>query len=163
MKKTIISLSAIVLVCTSLHAGTPAIPRDPAIEQKVEATLSRLTLRQKAGQMVELVIDLFGKNDANGVFHIDKARTDSILRHYQIGSILNAPNTMAPTARQWQEYLRDIQESSMRIIGIPCLFGLDQNHGSTYTQGGTLFPLEHQCGSNIQPCYCSRLRGSDSL
>ena len=140
MKKTIISLSAIVLVCTSLHAGTPAIPRDPAIEQKVEATLSRLTLRQKAGQMVELVIDLFGKNDANGVFHIDKARTDSILRHYQIGSILNAPNTMAPTARQWQEYLRDIQESSMRIVGIPCLFGLDQNHGSTYTQGGTLFP-----------------------
>lgn len=24
--------------------------------------------------------------------------------------------------------------------GVPCLFGLDQNHGSTYTQGGTLFP-----------------------
>ena len=23
---------------------------------------------------------------------------------------------------------------------IPCVFGLDQNHGSTYTQGGTLFP-----------------------
>ena len=28
----------------------------------------------------------------------------------------------------------------MKRIGIPCVFGLDQNHGSTYTQGGTLFP-----------------------
>lgn len=140
MKHTILSLMALVLACTSVHAGTPAIYRDPAIEQKVEAMLSRLSLRQKAGQMVELVADLFGKNDAAGVFHIDKTRTDSILSRYQIGSILNAPNTTAPTARQWQEYLRDIQESSMRLIGIPCLYGLDQNHGSTYTQDGTLFP-----------------------
>ena len=28
----------------------------------------------------------------------------------------------------------------MKRIGIPCVFGLDQNHGSTYTQDGTLFP-----------------------
>lgn len=28
----------------------------------------------------------------------------------------------------------------MKRMGVPCIFGLDQNHGSTYTQGGTLFP-----------------------
>lgn len=28
----------------------------------------------------------------------------------------------------------------MREIGIPCIYGLDQNHGTTYTMGGTLFP-----------------------
>ncbi len=28
----------------------------------------------------------------------------------------------------------------MKRIGIPCVFGLDQNHGSTYTQDGTLYP-----------------------
>ena len=28
----------------------------------------------------------------------------------------------------------------MKRIGVPCVFGLDQNHGSTYTQDGTLFP-----------------------
>lgn len=127
------------LACT-MHASAYAIPRDGAIEAKVEKTLSKMTLRQKAGQMVELVTDLFGKNDANGVFHIDMALTDSLLAHYQIGSILNAPNTVAPTAQQWEEYMRDIQSSSMRNIGIPCVFGLDQNHGSTYTQGGTMFP-----------------------
>ena len=90
--------------------------------------------------MMELVNDLFGANDKNGVFYIDAHKTDSILSRYKIGSILNAPNTCAPTAKQWEKYIAQIQKISMKRIGIPCVFGLDQNHGSTYTQGGTLFP-----------------------
>ncbi|WP_308225424.1 glycoside hydrolase family 3 N-terminal domain-containing protein, partial [uncultured Prevotella sp.] len=78
--------------------------------------------------------------DKNGVFYIDEHKTDSILSRYKIGSILNAPNTCAPTAKQWEKYISQIQKISMKRIGIPCVFGLDQNHGSTYTQGGTLFP-----------------------
>lgn len=139
MKKTIFSLM-VLLALGSGRSAAQAIPKDDNLEGKVETTLHKLTLRQKAGQMVELVADLFGHNDAKGVFHIDKARTDSIFKRYQIGSILNAPNTMAPTAAQWQEIISDIQKSSMKNIGIPCIYGLDQNHGSTYTQGGTLFP-----------------------
>ena len=139
MKKIFFSLFMLLAFGGSLNAA-PLFPHDNNLEAKVEKTLSKLTLRQKAGQMVELVADLFGHNDAKGVFHIDKARTDSLLSRYQIGSILNAPNTMAPTAAQWQEIISDIQKSSMKNIGIPCLYGLDQNHGSTYTQGGTLFP-----------------------
>ncbi len=87
-----------------------------------------------------MVTDLFGANDKNGVFYIDEHKTDSILSRYKIGSILNAPNTCAPTAKQWEKYISQIQKISMKRIGIPCVFGLDQNHGSTYTQGGTLFP-----------------------
>lgn len=124
----------VLLALGSGHSAAQAIPKDDNLEGKVETTLHKLTLRQKAGQMVELVADLFGHNDAKGVFHIDKARTDSIFKRYQIGSILNAPNTMAPTAAQWQEIISDIQKSSMKNIGIPCIYGLDQNHGSTYTQ-----------------------------
>ena len=90
--------------------------------------------------MMELVTDLFGANDKNGVFYIDEHKTDSILSRYKIGSILNAPNTCAPTAKQWEKYIEQIQKISMKRIGIPCVFGLDQNHGSTYTQDGTLFP-----------------------
>lgn len=89
---------------------------------------------------MELVTDLFGANDKNGVFYIDEHKTDSILSRYKIGSILNAPNTCAPTAKQWEKYISQIQKISMKRIGVPCVFGLDQNHGSTYTQDGTLFP-----------------------
>ncbi len=139
MKKILLSISLLALAYTA-SANVPVIKGDPKIEAQVEQTLKKLTLEEKIGQMMELVTDLFGANDKNGVFYIDEHKTDSILSRYKIGSILNAPNTCAPTAKQWEKYIAQIQKISMKRIGIPCVFGLDQNHGSTYTQGGTLFP-----------------------
>lgn len=139
MKKILLSISMLALAYTA-SANVPVIKSDPKIEAQVEQTLKKLTLEEKIGQMMELVTDLFGANDKNGVFYIDEHKTDSILSRYKIGSILNAPNTCAPTAKQWEKYIAQIQKISMKRIGIPCVFGLDQNHGSTYTQDGTLFP-----------------------
>ena len=139
MKKILLSISLLALAYTA-SANVPVIKSDPKIEAQVEQTLKKLTLEEKIGQMMELVTDLFGANDKNGVFYIDEHKTDSILSRYKIGSILNAPNTCAPTAKQWEKYIAQIQKISMKRIGIPCVFGLDQNHGSTYTQDGTLFP-----------------------
>ena len=139
MKKILLSISMLALAYTA-SANVPVIKSDPKIEAQVEQTLKKLTLEEKIGQMMELVTDLFGANDKNGVFYIDEHKTDSILSRYKIGSILNAPNTCAPTAKQWEKYIAQIQKISMKRIGIPCVFGLDQNHGATYTQGGTLFP-----------------------
>ena len=139
MKKILLSISMLALAYTA-SANVPVIKSDPKIEAQVEQTLKKLTLEEKIGQMMQLVTDLFGANDKNGVFYIDEHKTDSILSRYKIGSILNAPNTCAPTAKQWEKYISQIQKISMKRIGIPCVFGLDQNHGSTYTQDGTLFP-----------------------
>lgn len=127
------------LACTA-NANIPVIKSDAKIEAKVDQTLKKLTLEEKVGQMMEIVIDLLGGNDKNGVFYIDEHKADSIFSHYKVGSILNAPNTCAPTAQQWEKYMAQIQKLSMKRMGVPCIFGLDQNHGSTYTQGGTLFP-----------------------
>ena len=146
MKKTLISISMLALACTAnanihtTNANIPIIKSDAKIEAKVDQTLKKLTLEEKVGQMMEIVIDLFGGNDKNGVFYIDEHKADSIFSHYKVGSILNAPNTCAPTAQQWEKYMAQIQKLSMKRMGVPCIFGLDQNHGSTYTQGGTLFP-----------------------
>ena len=146
MKKTLISISMLALACTAnanihtTNANIPIIKSDAKIEDKVDQTLKKLTLEEKVGQMMEIVIDLFGGNDKNGVFYIDEHKADSIFSHYKVGSILNAPNTCAPTAQQWEKYMAQIQKLSMKRMGVPCIFGLDQNHGSTYTQGGTLFP-----------------------
>ena len=139
MKKILVSISMLALALGA-SANVPVIKSDAKVEAQVEQTLQKLTLEEKVGQMMELVSDLFGANDKNGVFYIDEKKTDSILSRYKVGSILNAPNTCAPTAKQWEKYLQQIQKISMKRIGIPCVFGLDQNHGSTYTQGGTLFP-----------------------
>ena len=117
--------------------------------QAAKTAVSQLTLEEKIGQMMQLVTDIFGTNDAQGVFHIDRAKADTLFGKYKIGSVLNAPNTCAPTAQQWEEIIGDIQRLSMRHIGIPCIFGLDQNHGSTYTQGGTLFPQNINVGATF--------------
>lgn len=146
MKKTLISISMLALACTAnanihtTNANIPVIKSDAKIEAKVDQTLKKLTLEEKVGQMMEIVIDLLGGNDNDGVFYIDEHKADSIFSHYKVGSILNAPNTCAPTAKQWEKYMAQIQKLSMKRMGVPCIFGLDQNHGSTYTQGGTLFP-----------------------
>lgn len=153
MKKTLIYVSMLALACTAsanictananihtTNANIPVIKSDAKIEAKVDQTLKKLTLEEKVGQMMEVVIDLIGANDKNGVFYIDEHEADSIFSHYKVGSILNAPNTCAPTAKQWEKYMAQIQKLSMKRMGVPCIFGLDQNHGSTYTQGGTLFP-----------------------
>ena len=148
MKKILLSISMLALAYTA-SANVPVIKSDPKIEAQVEQTLKKLTLEEKIGQMMELVTGLFGANDKNGVFYIDEHKTDSILSRYKIGSILNAPNTCAPTAKHWENYIAQIQKISMKRIGIPCVFGLDQNHGSTYTQGGTLFPQNINVGATF--------------
>ncbi len=131
-------MASLTIGATAQHG--PAIPRDEALEKKVEATLAKMTLDEKIGQMLELNFDLMGKYDANRVWTLNETILDTCLQKWKVGSILNAPGTRAHTVAQWQQWIRLIQEKSMKYLGIPDVFGLDHNHGVTYTQGGTLFP-----------------------
>ena len=117
-----------------------AIPRDAKLEAKVEKTLAKMTLDEKIGQMLELNLDIMGKYDANRVWQLNETMLDTLISKWKVGSILNAPGTRAATVAQWLEWIRLIQKKSMKYIGIPDIYGLDHNHGVTYTQGGTLFP-----------------------
>lgn len=134
---------AVVCCCSSWAAAQtakPAIPRDEQLEAKVEKTLAKMTLDEKIGQMLELNLDIMGTYDASGKWKLNETMLDTCISKYKVGSLLNAPGTRAATVEQWQEWIRLIQKKSMKHIGIPDVFGLDHNHGVTYTQGGTLFP-----------------------
>ena len=74
---------------------------------------------------------------------------DSVIGKYKVGSILNVPNSIAQTPKKWQEIITRIQEKSMKEIGIPCVYGVDQIHGTTYTQGGTFFPQGINMGASF--------------
>ncbi len=189
--KRILFILSVVLFANGAFAQTPAIPRDAALEAKVEKTLSKMTLDEKIGQMLELNLDLIGSMaapnakidrkkveqrmrefgqsddavkdllklsdkeiaDRLGNYHLDiyegqaipvwklnETMLDTLISKYKVGSLLNAPGTRAATLAQWQEWIGIIQKKSMKHIGIPDIYGLDHNHGVTYTQGGTLFP-----------------------
>ena len=134
-------LSTVVLTLTVVTASAQfAIPRDAKLEAKIEKTLSKMTLDEKIGQMLELNLDILGKYDASGVWQLNETMLDTCISKWKVGSILNAPGTRAATVEQWQEWIQLIQKKSMKYIGIPDIYGLDHNHGVTYTQGGTLFP-----------------------
>jgi beta-glucosidase len=74
---------------------------------------------------------------------------DTTIQKYKIGSILNAPATRAASVEQWQKWIRLIQQKSIQYTGIPDVYGLDHNHGVTYTQGGTLFPQPINLGASF--------------
>lgn len=73
-------------------------------------------------------------------FQLDEEKLKTVIGQYKVGSILNVPNGVAQTPEKWQEIIKRIQEVSMKEIGIPCIYGVDQIHGTTYTLGGTFFP-----------------------
>ena len=142
MKKflTTVLLAGAVAYASAQATGKPAIPRDEALEAKIEKTLAKMTLDEKIGQMLELNFDIMGKYDASGSWKLNEAMLDTCISKWKVGSILNAPATRAATVEQWQYWIRLIQEKSMKYLGIPDIYGLDHNHGVTYTQKGTLFP-----------------------
>ncbi|MDE5684897.1 MAG: beta-glucosidase, partial [Muribaculaceae bacterium] len=72
-------------------AAKPAIPRDNELEKKVEATLARMTLDEKIGQMTELAIDLICHIGPDGQLVYHPGMLDSIVCKYKGGSILTAP------------------------------------------------------------------------
>lgn len=123
----------------------PCIPKDPAIEAKVEKTLSRMTLDDKVGQMCEISIDILTdmpKSYGSGKFTFNEQVLDGVLGKYRVGSILNVPMSVAQTPRSWFEIISEIQKRSLAANGIPGVYGVDQIHGATYTMGATFFPQE---------------------
>jgi beta-glucosidase len=190
----------LLLAGTTLFAQKPAIPRDAALEEKVEKTLKKMTLDEKIGQMLELNLDVMGKmtvenakvdrekvrsvlqqygrpesevnavlkmtdqeiidklgnypvdiyqGDTKRVWKLNETMLDTLISKWKVGSILNAPGTRAPSVEQWQKWITLIQEKSMKYLGIPDIYGLDHNHGVTYTQGGTLFPQPINLGASF--------------
>lgn len=157
--KNISKFAVVFMLCTGAllqtgcqqHTASPAIPSDPQIEESIKQWLDKMTLEEKIGQMCQITIDVvtdFGASQKNG-FTLDKAKLDTVIGKYKVGSLLNVPLSVAQTKEKWAEAIRQIQEVSMKEIGIPCIYGVDQIHGTTYTLGGTLFPQGVNMGATF--------------
>lgn len=128
----------------------PAIPADSNLEMKVKEIVSKMSLEDKIGQMCEVTIDLVqGDSMVNGQVVLDPAKVDSIFSKYRVGSVLNVPMGFAQTPEAWYRIISGIQEASMKYIGIPDIYGVDQNHGASYTVGATLFPQEINMAASL--------------
>lgn len=122
--------------CSTSPKVAPAIPQDKEVEAKIEKILKKMTLEEKIGQMTQVTVTAV----ANGVDLT--AAGDSIIRTYKVGSILNTPGDIAQRPEDYNRLIKELNRISMEEMGIPCLYGLDHIHGTTYVLGGVLFPQE---------------------
>ena len=118
---------------------TPQFLKKLVKQYKLEKEFNVKKLEPSQDVMMRLYMRIQEIENAKG-FQIDEAKLDSVITKYKVGSILNVPNGLAVSREEWQRIIKRIQEKSMKEIGIPCVYGVDQIHGTTYTLGGTLFP-----------------------
>ena len=139
MKKLLVSsflLGGILIACAEKQP-VPAIPSDPEIEGKIEKLLKNLTLEEKIGQMCELTIGVI--TDKSGQ-KLSEDLLDTVIGKYKVGSILNIPFGVSQKKEVFADVITQIQKKSLEEIRIPCIYGLDQIHGASYTQDATFFP-----------------------
>lgn len=155
LKGTIALAALLVLASCGRRSGQDypaAIRPDKEIEENVEKVLKSLTTEEKAGQMVQLTLDVLTDFSQE----IKQERLDQIIGKYKVGSILNICSA-APTAGKMAEIVRQIQEKSMEAIGVPCLYGLDMIHGASYYAEGTLFPQEINIAATFDPSFAEAM------
>ena len=151
----VILITAVIVSCSDKSSAPGMIPTDAELESRVEKTLKGMTLEEKVGQMVQLTISVL-EDDTHEA--LDPAKLDEIFGVYKIGSILNVMNGRAHTREQTASMIRQIQEKSMEMIGIPCVYGLDMVHGANYLTDGTIFPHEINLAATFDPSF-ARIMG----
>ena len=73
MRKTLLTIIAVCAAMVAVQGQT--------LEEKVEKTLSRMTLDEKIGQMLELNLDLIGKMTVENA-KVDREKVRSVLQQY---------------------------------------------------------------------------------
>ena len=147
--------------CNALFAAVPpAIRPDAKIETRIEKILGRLTLEEKIGQMCQLTVSMVTDMNDSGHPFISDELLDTVIGHYKVGSILNVPFDEAQSREAWTQIIGRIQRRSLDCLGIPCIYGVDQMHGASYTRGATFFPQGINMGAALN---CELMRRSSEI
>ena len=132
----------------------PARARDAALEQRIDAILATMTLRDKVAQMTQGEIQQVTPED---------------VKRYRLGSVLNgggswpAGNDRHASVRDWlglaQRY-HDASLASGAPIPIPVIWGTDAVHGHNNVEGATLFPHNIGLGAARDPELLGEIGGA---
>ncbi|MDR2825021.1 MAG: glycoside hydrolase family 3 protein, partial [Prevotellaceae bacterium] len=131
-------------------------------QQRAAELVAKMTLEEKIGQMAQISIDVVTRGQdtpPTSTLQIDTEKLIEAVVKYHVGSILNSPNTRARTAQWWNDAVAEMQRVSTQEtrMKIPILYGLDQNHGGTYTAGSTMFPAQITLAASWQPAHARRM------
>ncbi len=141
--KKLIAIACAGLMLASCGGGQKsqemAIPEDAQVEAKVKEVLSQMSTEDKIGQMCQISLDVMLDQTQRNTIAISQQALHAAVCQKKVGSFLNVPG-VAQTPQWWYQTIKQIQDLSVDSIGIPTIYGLDQNHGATYTVGATFLP-----------------------
>ena len=128
---------------------------DVKTEERIQELLAQMTLREKAGQMLNIGLPtiLTGSYwDARekAVFDLEKFKRYVI--DLNVGSIHNTPGYLADN-EEWHRIVKTIQDSAIQKsrLGIPVLYGIDNIHGANYIAGSVMFPHQIAMAATWNP------------
>ncbi len=136
MKKTATTIFLLIFFCS--------FSQQKSVDQKVDSLLSLMTLKEKAGQMLNIGLPAILEGDYWGEREktiYDSAKFKKLIVDYAVGSIHNTPGYPAER-KGWFQIVKKIQDAAMTKsrLGIPVLYGIDNIHGANYVNGSVLFP-----------------------
>ena len=151
MKKYIHSLFILLLVMSSNESlGNEK-------EKFVNDLISKMTLEEKVGQMTQINLTVIAKGpnrfSSSFPMEIDDSRANKALVDFKVGSVLNTINNTAQKPSVWFKNISKIQKIAMNNnrLGIPVIYGIDAIHGTTYTDGATMFPQQITTAASWNP------------
>ena len=127
------------------------------IDQKVDNIISKMTLEEKVGQMTQINLTVIAKGpnkwESSFPMEIDDNKAYKALVDYKVGSVLNTINNTAQKPNVWFKNISKIQDIAMNNnrLGIPVIYGIDAIHGTTYTDGATMFPQQITTAASWNP------------
>lgn len=108
-------------------------------EERTEALLSVMTLKDKAAQMVQAEQGNGGGNKKG-----NRPATPELAKEYGLGSVLSGGGSAPPSgnsARDWQERVNAFKDAALESrLGIPLLYGVDAVHGHNNVDNAVIFP-----------------------
>ncbi|KAL8129986.1 hypothetical protein V2J09_019141 [Rumex salicifolius] len=115
-------------------------PKRP-VNMRVRDLLSRMTLDEKIGQMVQIE---------------RKVASADVMKNNFIGSVLSGGGSVpAPkaSAEAWVNMVNEFQKGAMATrLGIPMIYGIDAVHGHNNAYNSTIFPHNVGLGVTRQVC-----------
>ena len=145
----------IVILLSFLCCCTPQNSND--VDKKINDLLSQMTLQEKIGQMTQINLTVIAKgpNKWTSFFPliIDNKRAIKAIVDYKVGSVLNTINNTAQKPKTWFNTITDIQKYAIDSsrLSIPLIYGIDAIHGTTYTDGATMFPQQITTAASWNP------------
>jgi beta-glucosidase len=131
------------------------------IELKVDSLLSKMTLQEKAAQLVNIGLPSILKGAywaPKKSVMFDTTRMERLVGEFGLGCVHNTPSYPA-TPTVWYNIVKTIQDYAMHHtrMGIPVIYGIDNIHGANYVLGSTLFPQQIAIAATWEPKCAYRL------